>query len=126
MKNGMQRIDRRSARPRATPCRHFVQDDSECKQVAALVDLLPKDLLRRHISHGPNDPTGKAHLRCGALPANFAGDGRSLRKAEIQDLYVAIQTNHDVLRLQIAVDYARAMRRAKRLQHLPGNLQATI
>src|SRR5580704_14143255 len=48
------------------------------------------------------------------------------RKTEIQHLHVAVEAHHDVFRLQIAMDDARTMRGAKGLEHLPGNLEASL
>ena len=47
-----------------------------------------------------------------------------LGQTEIQHLHIAIEANHDVGRLQIAMNDARAMRGAKRLQHLTGDLDS--
>ena len=52
--------------------------------------------------------------------------GIRFAKTEIQHLHVAIETNHDVCGFQVAMDNARTMRCAKRLQHLPCNLEAAL
>ena len=43
-----------------------------------------------------------------------------------QHLDVTIETNHDVCRLQIAMDNTRAMRCAKRIENLPRDFPASV
>ena len=47
-------------------------------------------------------------------------------QTKIQHLHIAVKTHHDVFWLQIAMDDARTMGCAKRLQDLPCNLEAGL
>ena len=72
VKNRVQRIHRRLARPRMLACQHLVENDPECEQVTPLIDFLPEDLLRRHIGDGSHDLPGTlsfavAVLRSGSI-----------------------------------------------------------
>ena len=101
--------ERRVALERDSPGRHLVKDDAERVDVGAGVDRLALDLLRAHVFRGPDhDP------RPGdALPLERAGD------TEIHDVDAAALVDHDVLRLEVAVDDAVAVG----LGQAPGDLQ---
>src|SRR5262249_3350135 len=48
------------------------------------------------------------------------------RKTEVQHFYVAIETNHNVGRLEVAMDDADSMRGTKSLEDLPRNPDALL
>ena len=53
--------------PRMLPGQHFIEDDAEREQIAALIDVLTQNLLRRHVGDRTEDLTRPAQrLRCGS------------------------------------------------------------
>ena len=78
------------------------------EQVGALIQFLAQRLLGRHIFHGADQSAALGH----AVAAKRA------RQAEIHDQDAAGLVAHDVLRLQIAVDDAYAVRGFQRAADL--------
>ncbi len=91
--------ERRVALERDAPGRHLVEDDPERVEVGAGVDGLALDLLRAHVFRRPDHDPGPGD----ALLLERAGD------AEIHDVDAAALVDHDVLRLEVAVDDAVAV-----------------
>ena len=101
-------LDRAVAGERNLPGEHLVEDDPERVQVGALVDLRAARLLRREVLRGADDRALLGHLaRAGA------------RDAEVRHLHVPLRVDEHVVRLDVAVDDAVAMREAKRREDLP-------
>ena len=85
------------------------------------------DLLRRHVGDGPDDLAGNTCIGyCDGFSRRRTCAGQLLGQAEVQNLHIAIETNHDVLRFEVAMHNAGAMGSAQRLQHLPHGLQAPL
>ena len=78
---------------------HLVENDADRVEVGALVHLIALRLLRREILGGPKNGADLRH-------AGVAG----ARDAEVHDLDVPVAVDHDVLRLDVAVDDAAAVR----------------
>jgi hypothetical protein len=78
---------------------HLPQDGPEGEDVRAWIHLLAPDLLRRHVSHGPQyGPRRRAFGQLGGRAVQV-GDGSGLRQTEIQDLDPAIGQQEYVRRL---------------------------
>src|SRR5882757_5509086 len=77
----------------------LVEDDSERKDVGALVDFGGESLLGRHVLHGSDDVAGLGE----AVVIDGAG------KAEVHNENAAAGFTHDVLRLEVAMDDADGM-----------------
>src|ERR1019366_7313187 len=104
-----------------TPVQHLVQNDSDSEEVAAPIDLLTEDLLRRHIGDGPDNLSGNTKARGRHVSGTGPAAGRNpLGQTEVQNLYVAVSADHDVGGLEIAVNDARVVRRAQGFDHLTG------
>ena len=93
---------------------HFVEHDREAVDIAALVDVLAADLLRRGVGERPLEIAGARHLLRPAHP----GD------AEIHDLQHALIGDHQVRRLDVAMDDASAMGVAETRHRLRDDGQA--
>ena len=91
---------------------HFVAGDAERIEIAARIDAAPLNLLGTHVERRPERD---ANLRQpDRLP--FARDPR---QAKIGDFHLAGLGQHDVLRLDIAVDDPLLRRTTQRGNHLP-------
>ncbi len=78
------------------PGGHLVEDHAEREDVGLRADRLALDLLRRHVERRPDDGAGLRHARLlGGLGHAEVGDVDPIRGVE-----------HDVLRLQVAMDDA--------------------
>jgi len=88
-----------------------VEDQSKAEQVRPAVDLLAANLLRRHVLHRARDPRDAGPRGAGVRLALSKG-----RHAEIEEFHAAGR-DHDVLRLQIAMNDALAVRVRERVSH---------
>ena len=78
---------------------HFIEHDTQREDIGPMVGLLPLHLFRRHVSGRPDSTS---FLR---QPRNFTAAGPQFRKSEVHDLDYTIFANHDIFRLDIAMDY---------------------
>ena len=88
----------------------LVHDRAHGIDVAAPVELVPLDLLRRHVVGGADDRAAARHL---CLDVSL----EELREAEVEDLgslTIAAMCDHDVLGLQIPMNNPGVMRRRQR------------
>ena len=105
------------------PCgrEHLVEHAAERKDVGARVGVLSFDLLGRHVLHRAEDRLLHRHRRLDGGCDRQAGRGhdcrRHLRQAEVEQLRARFR-QHDVARLQIAVDDAGAVRLVERIGDL--------
>ncbi len=104
-------LHRRVAREGHRPRQHLVEEDADGVEVGALVDPGAPRLFRREVLGGADDGAGLGHL---ADPG--PGD------AEVRHLQAPVRVGHHVVRLDVAVDDALAMREAERAEHLAGEL----
>src|SRR5258708_3592937 len=98
------------ARERFFAGHHFVEHDAQRKNVAAAVDGAALHLFRRHVA-------GRAHDVRGLLDG---AELQNLRRAEIRDLDGIVGGEHEVRRLDVAVDdvaFMRELQRAASLLH---------
>ncbi len=91
---------------------HPVEHDAEGEEIRALVHLPLAELLGGHEVGAAEDLVGLGHLR--------ADD---VRDAEVHDLGAPVGGDHDVRRLQVAVDDALRVRVLERVEALPGQAQ---
>jgi hypothetical protein len=97
------------------PGEHLVHDDAQRIYVAPGVGHRALGLLRRHIVHGAHGLVG------------IAGQAAlQLRDAEISHLDGAVLQQHDVLGLDVAVDYAPLMGVGQGLGDLRGKMQRLL
>ena len=99
-----------AAGERRPPRDHLVEEAGERVDVAARVDVAPRDLLGRHVERRADDLAGARQLL-------GAGDGGDFRQPEVDQLrrlaHLAIGSEDDVGRLEIAMDDAGGVRRVE-------------
>ena len=100
-------LDRRLAAERRLAGEHLVEDDADRVEVGALVDGGAARLLGREVLRRPDDRAGLGHL----------AHARA-RDAEVRDLEAPVRVGHHVVRLDVPVDDALAVREAERREHL--------
>ena len=103
--------ERRVALERHTARHHLEEDDPQRIDIRALVDLLPLDLLRRHVLRRPDHHPGARD----PFPPERPGD------PEVHDPGVPVLVHHDVLGLQVAVDDPEVMGLRQAFAHLLGD-----
>jgi hypothetical protein len=86
---------------------HFEHHHAKAEDVASSVDVAPLSLLRRHVRRGAEHDAGERLVRRGA--ARFRC--QPLGQPEIDHLHHAIGPQHDVFRLDVAMDDPRVVRR---------------
>ena len=90
---------------------HLVEDDAERKDVAAPVHGRAGDLFGRHVVRRPEKLARRGQIRRSDL-----GD------PEIRDLHLAVGRDHDVRRLDVAMDDSLAVSVVERLGDLPDDV----
>ena len=104
---------------------HLEQHPAEGPDVGAPVDRLALGLLGRHVGGGAQDHPGQRsgggeRRRVGRVAASpSAGDLQRLGQAEVEHLDLAIGGDHDVGRLEVAVDHAGLVGGLQRQGDLP-------
>ena len=100
------RFDRGAGAKGAPARQHFVEDGAERKNVRPMISRQAPDLLRRHVSDGPEHGAwlGRAANRRGLRRVPTPARIDLLRQAEVQDFDAPLASDEDVLRLQVAVN----------------------
>src|SRR6266496_6738385 len=110
---------------------HLAKDDAEREDVAAKVNSLAEQLLRRHVV----DRSQKRSRLCFDAEERFVraiGCERTLttrnkfRQAEVQNLRVTVSANHEIFRFQVAVNDPRLMSFCKTFGNLYRNIQGPV
>lgn len=100
---------------------HLVQHHAQGKNIGAVVERTPRDLLRGHVG-------GRAHyhapLRLGRSERGVVGAFRArvLGQAKVQHFYATVRGQHYVAGLQVAVNDTLFMRRGERVRQRGGDL----
>jgi hypothetical protein len=90
--------------------RHLVDEDAERKDVAARVDRISHQLLGRHVGERADD-LALARLLDAWQPRRLD----VLGEAEVEHLHAAVGADHDIGRLEVAMDDPPGVRRGERL-----------
>jgi len=91
---------------------HFVKNQTESEDVGTLIELYAQSLLRRHVLHGADERSSLCH------PVALQRAGQ----AEIHHQDSSRTIPHDVLRLEIPVNYPNTVRSVQSLAHLLNNI----
>ena len=95
---------------RHSPYEHFVEDHAERIEIAPLIRWLALGLFGRHVMRSAEDHPRRCECRARGLER--FGDAEIEKLGDL--VAVAIARHHDVLRLQIAMDYTFAVREHER------------
>jgi hypothetical protein len=108
------RVDGGVRLERALARHGLVEDAAEREDVRAVVDGLPLHLLRRHVADGSHhDPGARVLAGARRRDARFLvrrSPLGQLREPEVEHLREAVPRDHDVARLEVAVDDPRPVR----------------
>src|SRR5258708_5774000 len=100
-------MGKRLATEELLPGNHFAKDGAPCPDVGAVIDWLPAGLLRAHISRGAHndaDLSGGKSWRVAVFRARGCNCLLYGSEAEVQHLDHSLGRDHDVARLQVAVN----------------------
>ena len=128
--DGPHGLHRGGAAEGVVPCSHLPQNHTQAEEIAAGIYVLTPDLFGAHVVGGSHhqanlrDPAERwAHprTRCGLwwqglILAQF-------HQPEIEDLHMAVDRQHQVLRLEIPVDDALVMGGGEPIRHGRGQLR---
>ena len=114
------------------PCGHFVENQAERKKVAALVEILTSHLLGRHISDGADGYSGAGEVRILSGIAehrrSYSWKAPALRKklgeTKVQHFQITVCAQHDVVRLDVAMNNAGVMCGPQSRSTLNRNIQS--
>jgi hypothetical protein len=96
---------------RTVPGEHLVEHDPDREDVAGRADLRARGLLRRHVPRRAEKVPFERDERLGLASLEGGRIDRALvltqlREPEVEDLRLTVGVEHDVLRLEVAVDDA--------------------
>src|SRR5206468_11952396 len=101
---------------------HFVKHHAKTPNVSGCINLRTARLLRRHITNGPQyrTQTGVSECRRSCPVRRSLGEGGfgKLCNAKVEHFHVSVRPEHDVLRLDVAMDNSRLVRGGERTRHL--------
>ena len=120
MKNGRDKIRIGITSEGAAGGEHLVEDAAKTEDVGASVSSLTPSLLRRHVGRRTENNTG-AGLEGERSITGGVRRGKT-SQTEIKDLYLAIRTNKNVVRLNVPVNDTLFVGSAKATSDLGGNL----
>src|SRR5439155_16560604 len=118
---------------------HFVKNHTETPDIGTFINWRAVRLLGRHITngseYGPKIRRSKCHRSCPvrrSRPLRRSGcegwigeDGfGKLRDPKVEHFYVAVRTQHDVLRFDVAMDNSRVVSGGERTRHLDDDIDS--
>jgi hypothetical protein len=100
------------AREGSFPRGELVENDPKGEQIGARIDSLAAHLLGRHVANGADDLSRRRDRRRHRHGLRCVGHRLvcELREAEVEDLHPPLASDHDVRRLQIAMNDAALVR----------------
>ena len=122
----------RLAGKRLLACQHFIEHRPEREDIRPCVGFFPFDLLGRHVLEGAENGPLLGQRRGRRRQHRRRARGRrraTLRETEIEELgdrRPAAAQQHDVARLEVAMDDARPVRGGERVGNLDGHLQGVL
>src|SRR5206468_12834032 len=132
LKNRSHYLSWRFASEWRMPRYHFVKHHAETPNIGTLINLRAARLFRRHITNGsqyrPQIGLSECHRSCPVRRSPWhaealrrrLGEGgfRQLRNPKVEYFHVSVRPEHNVLRLDVAMDNARFVSGGKRACHL--------
>src|SRR4029077_12250728 len=110
------------------PGYHFVKDYAETPDIGSLIDRRTARLFRRHVTNGSQDRAqvglGQCHRSSPVRRSLDEGGFGKFCNPEVEHLHVSIRPEHDVLRLDIAMDNSRLMGGSESTRHLDRDLNS--
>ena len=115
--HGVQNFDPVAAFERLVACDHFIDQDPEAEYIGAVIDALARRLLRRPV---PGSPVREAYFshRLVGVSAGLLIGREHLGQAEVEHFDLALIVDHDVVRLDVSVNYAASVSRCDRVGDL--------
>ena len=95
---------------------HLVEHDAERPDIGPHIAALADEMLRRHVGDGPD-------RRAGARQRRAAGQ---LGDAEVEELHLAAPRQHDVRRLDVAMNDVGVVRCRHRARHLHRDVERLV
>ena len=108
-----------ASRERALARNHFVQDATQAENVGARIDRIAAHLFRRHVRRRAQYNAGCRDHGHGRVVGSGNCGRRELGQAEVQDLDPALISDEQVLRFDVAMRDAAAVRRRQSQSNLP-------
>src|SRR5262249_55028613 len=99
---------------------HFIERDSEAEYISAVIDALARSLLRRPIPDRPVRHAGFSN-RSVEVNACLLIGRQHLGQTEVAHFDLALIVDDDIVRFDVAVDYAARMSRRDRVGDLNGD-----
>ncbi len=122
LKNRRHRLPWCVAREWRMPRHHFVKDYAEIPDIGAFINLPAARLLRRHIANGsqyrPEIGLNECHRSCPVRRSLGEGGFGKLCNPKVEHFHVSVPPEHDVLRLDVAMDNAGFVSGGERIRHL--------
>ena len=104
------------------PRYHFVKDYAETPDIGTLINRDAARLFRRHVTNGsqyrPKICRSECHRSCPVRRSLGKGGFGELCNPEVEHFHVPIRPEHDVLRLDVAMDNAGFVGGSERSRHL--------
>src|SRR5205814_6105817 len=118
LKNRSHRLSWRFAGEWRMPRYHFVKDYAETPNIGTLINLRAARLFRRHITnrsqYRPEVGPSECHRFCLVRRSLGEGGFRQLCNPKVEHFCVSVRPEHDVLRLDVAMDDASFVRGSER------------
>src|SRR5271167_2358760 len=103
MKDGMHNVHPRFALESPLTAHHLEEQSAETEDVRAVIRWLPPHLFRGHLTDGAQQSPGDRAVRHGWRIARRFFQRCHFGQAEVEDLYVLVPRDENVLGLQIAM-----------------------
>src|SRR5205823_7903173 len=110
------------AREWRLPGYHFVQNHADAPDIGPVINMRAARLLRRHVTNGSQYRSqvglSECHRSCSVRRSLGEGGFGKLCNPEVEHFHVSVRPEHDVLRLDVAMDNAGFVGGGERTRHL--------
>src|SRR5439155_8730233 len=116
------------ARERLMPGHHFVKDYAQTPDVGSFINRRAARLFRRHVTNGsqyrPRIGLSECHRSCPVRRSLGEGGFGKLCNPEIEHFHVAVPPEHNVARVDVAMNNPGFMGGGERACHLDRNIDS--